>query len=86
MTQRGSSDARTEIADLPAAAYDVVVGDALGSLAVTWQLATSEMVQQVRRVLRPGGGYLLNVMDNRPLALARAPRRQRCWRRFRTSC
>jgi spermidine synthase len=65
-------DARTEIADLPAARYDVVVGDAFGSLAVPWHLATAEMVQQVRRVLRPGGVYLLNVIDNPPLALARA--------------
>jgi len=65
-------DARTAITAQPSGAFDVVVGDAFGSLAVPWHLTTSEMVQQVRRVLRPGGVYLLNVIDNPPLAFARA--------------
>ena len=65
-------DARTAITEQPGAAYDVVVGDAFGSLAVPWHLTTAEMVEQVRRVLRPGGVYLLNVIDFPPLAFARA--------------
>ena len=65
-------DARTSIARLPSAAYDVVVGDAFGSLAVPWHLTTREMVAQVRRVLRPGGTYVLNVIDNPPNAFAAA--------------
>ena len=65
-------DARTSIAAQPTDAYDVVVGDAFGSLAVPWHLATREMAAQVRRVLRPGGAYLLNVIDNPPSAFARA--------------
>lgn len=65
-------DARTAIAEQPGGAYDVVVGDAFGSLAVPWHLTTVEMVEQVRRVLRPGGVYLLNVIDHPPLAFARA--------------
>lgn len=65
-------DARTAITGQPSGAYDVVVGDAFGSLAVPWHLTTTEMVQQVRRVLRPGGVYLLNVIDYPPLAFARA--------------
>ncbi|TAL18635.1 MAG: methyltransferase domain-containing protein [Frankiales bacterium] len=65
-------DARTEIAELPSRAYDVVVGDAFGSLAVPWHLATAEMVAEVRRVLRPGGVYALNVIDFPPLAFVRA--------------
>ena len=65
-------DARTLIAAQDAQAYDVVVGDAFGSLAVPWHLATAEMVDEVRRVLRPGGVYLLNVIDFPPHALARA--------------
>ena len=65
-------DARTGIADQPDDAFDVVSGDAFGSLAVPWHLTTQEMVQQVRRVLRPGGTYMLNVIDNPPLAFARA--------------
>jgi spermidine synthase len=65
-------DARTLIAEQPSDAYDVVVGDAFGSLAVPWHLTTAEMVEQVRRVLRPGGVYVLNVIDYPPLAFARA--------------
>ena len=65
-------DARTAIAELPDAAYDVVVGDAFGSLAVPWHLTTAEMVAEVKRVLRPGGVYALNVIDFPPLAFVRA--------------
>lgn len=65
-------DARTAIADQPSGAFDVVLGDAFGSLAVPWHLTTVEMVEQVQRVLRPDGTYLLNVIDNPPLAFARA--------------
>jgi spermidine synthase len=65
-------DARTSIASQPRAAYDVVLGDAFGSLAVPWHLTTAEMAAAVRRVLRPGGTYALNVIDNPPLAFARA--------------
>ena len=65
-------DARTAIADLPASSYDAVVGDAFGSLAVPWHLTTAEMVSEVRRVLRPGGVYALNVIDFPPLSFARA--------------
>jgi len=65
-------DARTAIAAEPTASYDVVVGDAFGSLAVPWHLTTREMVAQVRRVLRPGGTYVLNVIDNPPNAFAAA--------------
>ncbi len=65
-------DARSLIAEEPAASYDVVVGDAFGSLAVPWHLTTAEMIDQVRRVLRPGGVYVLNVIDYPPLAFGRA--------------
>lgn len=65
-------DARTRIAEQPAAAFDVVIGDAFGSVAVPWHLATREMLDAVRRVLRPGGTYAVNVIDNPPLAFARA--------------
>lgn len=65
-------DARTGIAEQPSASYDVVVGDAFGSLAVPWHLATTQMAEQVRRVLRPDGVYALNVIDNPPLDFVRA--------------
>ena len=65
-------DARTLIAEQRTAAYDVVLGDAFGSLAVPWHLTTLEMVEEVRRVLRPDGVYVLNLIDFPPLAFARA--------------
>jgi spermidine synthase len=66
------ADARTAIAELPDSSYDVVVGDAFGGRAVPWHLTTVEMVEQVRRVLKPGGVYALNVIDQPPLAFVRA--------------
>ncbi|MGB9373405.1 MAG: fused MFS/spermidine synthase [Jiangellales bacterium] len=65
-------DARVGLAQQPGGAYDVVIGDAFGSVAVPWHLATKEAVEQVRRSLRPGGVYALNVIDQPPLALLRA--------------
>ncbi|MBA2769902.1 MAG: fused MFS/spermidine synthase [Sporichthyaceae bacterium] len=65
-------DARTSVAEQPPKAYDVVVGDAFGGLAVPWHLTTSEMIAQVRRVLRPGGVYVLNVIDHPPAHFVRA--------------
>jgi spermidine synthase len=67
-----TGDARTRIVDEDDDGYDVVLGDAFGSLAVPWHLTTAELVAEVRRVLRPGGTYALNVIDNPPLAFARA--------------
>jgi spermidine synthase len=66
------ADARTAIAELPGNSYDVVVGDAFGGRAVPWHLTTSEMVEQVQRVLEPDGVYALNVIDQPPLSFARA--------------
>jgi hypothetical protein len=65
-------DARVTLRDEPADSADVVVGDAFGSRSVPWHLATAEFVADVRRVLRPDGIYLLNVIDYRELGLLRA--------------
>ncbi|MBK5224472.1 MAG: fused MFS/spermidine synthase [Acidimicrobiia bacterium] len=65
-------DARLGIGDLDDDSFDVVVGDAFGGLSVPWHLTTREMVQQVHRVLRPGGVYVLNVIDGGPARFARA--------------
>ena len=65
-------DARTGIRDEPAGGYDVVITDAFGGVAVPWHLTTEEMVGDVARVLRPGGLYLVNLVDDGPLAFARA--------------
>jgi len=65
-------DARLGLAAQPAASRDVVIGDAFGGLAVPWHLTTIEVVEQVRRVLVPGGVYAVNVIDYPPLDFARA--------------
>ncbi len=67
-----TGDARLTLADEPSSAYDVVIGDAFAGLAVPWHLTTIEFVAEVRRVLRPGGVYTLNVIDYPPLDFARA--------------
>lgn len=59
-------DARLAIKRLPSGAYDLVVGDAFHDAAVPWHLTTREFKQQVRRVLRPDGVYVVNVIDAWP--------------------
>lgn len=56
-------DGRLAMRDLPDDSADVVVGDAFGSRAVPWHLATEEFVADVARVLRPGGLYVVNLVD-----------------------
>jgi spermidine synthase len=68
----GIGDARTSLAALPTGSADVVIGDAFGARSVPWHLSTTEFVDEVRRVLRPGGLYVLNVIDRDPMDLLRA--------------
>ena len=65
-------DARLAIEHEPDEGYDLVVGDAFGGVAVPWHLTTTEFVSEVRRTLRPGGIYAINIIDYPPLDLARA--------------
>jgi spermidine synthase len=65
-------DARTTLRSVPGRSADLVVGDAFGGVSVPWHLATREFVADIRRVLRPGGVYALNVIDHDGLAFARA--------------
>ena len=65
-------DARVTLADEPTGSADVLVGDAFSARAVPWHLATVEFAREIRRVLRPGGVYALNVIDQPPLKLVRA--------------
>jgi spermidine synthase len=65
-------DARARLAERPAASADVVVGDAFAGVVVPAHLATVEFAAEVRRVLRPDGVYLLNVIDCPPLRVSRA--------------
>lgn len=67
-----TGDARLSIADLPDDSRDVVIGDAFGGLAVPWHLTTTQFIDEIDRVLRPGGVYVLNMIDHPPLAFAHA--------------
>ncbi len=65
-------DARLTLGDQPKGSADVIVGDAFSSRTVPWQLMTTEWLHDVRRVLRPDGLYVLNMIDDPPLRLLRA--------------
>jgi len=67
-----AGDARQSLRDVHDDSVDVVIGDAFGSRAVPWHLATQEFVAEVERVLRPGGLYALNVIDGAQLSFLRA--------------
>ncbi len=65
-------DARRSIETLPDDSFDLVVGDAFGGLAVPWHLTTTEFLDEIQRVLRPGGMYVMNLIDYPPLGFVRA--------------
>lgn len=64
-------DGRKALQHLAPAASDIVVSDVFVGAQVPGHLATVEYVQQVRRVLKPHGTYLVNVADSGRLAFAR---------------
>ncbi|WP_242894043.1 spermidine synthase [Actinomadura litoris] len=65
------TDGRAGIAALPDAADDLIVMDAFAEASMPVELATREFVEDVARVLRPGGAYLVNVADGFRLPFAR---------------
>jgi SAM-dependent methyltransferase len=65
-------DARRSIETLPTDSFDLVVGDAFGGLAVPWHLTTTGFLGEIQRVLRPGGMYVMNLIDYPPLGFVRA--------------
>ncbi|MGJ9412830.1 fused MFS/spermidine synthase [Aeromicrobium sp. CF4.19] len=65
-------DGRLGLDRLPDGERDVVVGDAFGGVSVPWHLTTREALEQVHRVLRPGGTYVANLIDYGDLGFARA--------------
>ncbi len=64
-------DAAVLLAGRPDASADVVVGDAFVGTEVPDALVASGFAATVRRVLRDGGIYLLNVVDTAPPVRAR---------------
>ncbi|MFN2557804.1 MAG: fused MFS/spermidine synthase [Nitriliruptorales bacterium] len=65
-------DARLTLLELPPHGFDVAIGDAFGGLAVPWHLTTREFLEEVKARLRPGGVYVMNLIDFPPLGFARA--------------
>jgi MFS family permease len=67
-----TGDARPHLDDLPTDGFDVVVGDAFGSLSVPWHLTTVEVTRELGRLLRDDGTYVVNVIDGGPRRFLRA--------------
>ena len=67
-----AGDARTELRTLGTASTDVVIRDVFAGDRTPHHLVTGEFVDDVVRVLRPGGLYLVNCADRPPLAGARS--------------
>ncbi|WP_238161240.1 fused MFS/spermidine synthase [Kribbella antibiotica] len=65
-------DGRLGVRAEPADSRDLVIMDAFGGVSVPWHLTTRELIADVKRVLRPDGIYLINVIDHGPASFARA--------------
>jgi spermidine synthase len=66
-----ADDARAALTTRPDASADVVVCDVFAGARTPAHLTSAEFAAEVRRVLRPGGTYLVNVADGPPLRFAR---------------
>ncbi|HET6985264.1 MAG TPA: fused MFS/spermidine synthase [Kribbella sp.] len=51
---------------------DLVIMDAFSGLSVPWHLTTRELITDIKRVLRPDGVYLVNVIDHGKALFAKA--------------
>ncbi|HUC00708.1 MAG TPA: fused MFS/spermidine synthase [Solirubrobacterales bacterium] len=60
-------DARMTMRNVPTDSADVVVGDAFSGFTVPWHLTTREWLEEMQRVLKPGGIYAANLIDVGPL-------------------
>lgn len=58
-----TGDARLHLDDLPTNGFDLIVGDAYSGQSVPWHLTTVEVMDEFDRMLRPGGLYVMNVID-----------------------
>ncbi len=60
-------DARNFVDDLlrdgAEGSYDFIFGDAFNDLSVPYHLTTREFTEKLRRLLRPGGVYMINIID-----------------------
>ena len=53
-----------KIPDLPSGRYDMVVGDAFNDFSVPYHLTTLEFNDRVKDLLKPGGLFVVNIVDN----------------------
>lgn len=65
-------DGRLGLRRLDTDSRDLVVGDAFGGVSVPWHLTTTEALDDIRRVLKPDGIYVANLIDHGEFAFARA--------------
>lgn len=65
-------DARLTLRTLPEGRFDLIVGDAFGGISVPWHLTTREFIAEIAARLRPGGMYIMNLIDRPPNAFAEA--------------
>src|SRR3954454_15659668 len=65
------ADDRAALARRAKRSYDVVIGDVFDGPVTPRHLTTREYLADVRRVLRPGGVYAVNLIDDPPQRLAR---------------
>lgn len=65
-------DAREQLPSLRQGESDLVVADVFESAQQPVHVTTAEWIADVRRLLRPGGAYVVNVADGKPLAFAKA--------------
>lgn len=65
-------DAREELPRLRQGESDLVVADLFEGSIMPVHVTTLEWAHEVRRLLRPGGVYVVNVADGKPLSFARA--------------
>jgi MFS family permease len=65
-------DARISMRGVKSDSADVVVGDAFNANSIPWHLTTQEWMAEVKRVLKPGGLYAMNLIDLPPLELLKA--------------
>lgn len=67
-----AEDGRTGLVGLRDGGYGAVVRDAFVGMAVPVRLATVQYVAEVRRVLAPGGVYVVNLSDVAPFPVLRS--------------
>lgn len=68
-------DARAEVATSQPQSLDVLVGDAFSGISVPWHLTTTEFLEDIDALIKPGGLYIMNLIDYDDYALARAEAR-----------